>query len=125
MRKLIYGLVALATIGLLATSCKKEETYSFAVPSGSILVSMPGEEGTTSFDSFNIASIGVSSTPQGWEVVNINLYDGTITVKAPSSFDDKEVKEGDLSLVGYTPQGSKKSISIYLAILSTHSTSTI
>lgn len=117
MRKLIYGLVALATIGLLATSCKKEETYSFAVPSGSILVSMPGEEGTTSFDSFNIASIGVSSTPQGWEVVNINLYDGTITVKAPSSFDDKEVKEGDLSLVGYTPQGSKKSISIYLAIL--------
>ena len=64
MRKLIYGLVALATIGLLATSCKKEETYSFAVPSGSILVSMPGEEGTTSFDSFNIASIGVSSTPQ-------------------------------------------------------------
>ena len=100
MRKLIYGLVALATIGLLATSCKKEETYSFVVPSGSILVSMPGEEGTTSFDSFNIASIGVSSTPQGWEVVNINLYDGTITVKAPSSFDDKEVKEGDLSLVG-------------------------
>lgn len=117
MRKLIYGLVALATIGLLATSCKKEETYSFVVPSGSILVSMPGATGTTSFDSFNIASIGVSSQPQGWTIDDIDLYNGTITVTAPSSFDEDEVKEGDLSLVGYTPQGSKKSISIYLAIL--------
>lgn len=117
MKRLIYGLVALVTIGLLATSCKKEEVYSFTVPSGSILVSMPGEEGTTSFDSFNIASIGASSTPVGWEIVNINLYDGTITVKAPTSFDNEEVKEGNLTLVGYTPQGSRKSISIYLAIL--------
>ena len=117
MRKLIYGLVALATIGLLATSCKKEETYSFVVPSGSILVSMPGEEGTTSFDSFNIASIDVPDYPKGWEIVNIDLYNSTITVKAPSKFDDEEEREGYLSLIGYTPQGTRKNLTIYLAIV--------
>ncbi len=117
MKRLIYGLVALVTIGLLATSCKKEETYSFKVPSGSILVSMPGATGTTSFDSFNIASIGVTSKPEGWTVDDIDLYNGTITVTAPSTFDEDEVREGDLSLRGYTPQGSERNISIYLAIL--------
>lgn len=117
MRRVFYGLVVMLGICLLSAGCKKEETYSFNVPSGSILVAMPGATGTTSFDSFNIASIGVTSTPEGWTVDDIDLYNGTITVTAPSSFEEDEVKEGTLSLKGYTPQGSTKTISIYLAIL--------
>ena len=117
MKKHLFCLMLVFSIGLLVASCSKDETYRFSVPSGSILVSMPGATGTTSFDSFNIASIGVTSQPEGWTIDDIDLYNGTITVTAPSSFDEDEVKEGDLSLVGYTPQGSKKSISIYLAIL--------
>ena len=67
------------------TSCSKEETYSFTVPSASILVSMPGETGYTYFDSANIASVDVVSTPKGWTVDNIDLYNSTITVTAPTT----------------------------------------
>lgn len=109
----------LATIGTLslATSCKKESSERLKVPAESILVSMPGEVGTTSFASHNIASISATSTPEGWSVVNIDMYAKTITVKAPESFDDGEVKSGDMTLKGYTPLGDTKSVTIYLAIL--------
>lgn len=109
----------LATIGTLslATSCKKESSERLKVPAESILVSMPGEVGTTSFASHNIASISATSTPEGWSVVNIDMYAKTITVKAPESFDDGEVKSGNMTLKGYTPLGDTKSVTIYLAIL--------
>lgn len=117
MKRVIFGLLLMLGIGSLLGSCSKEETYIFTVPSKSILVSKPGDVGTTSFDSYNIASISATSIPEGWELVDINLYDGTITVKAPSSFDEEEVRNGDLSLKGYTPQGTSRTITIYLAIL--------
>lgn len=99
------------------TSCSKEETYSFTVPSASILVSMPGETGYTYFDSANIASVDVVSTPKGWTVDNIDLYNSTITVTAPTTFDNEEQESGTLSLNAFTPIGTKTTISIFLSIL--------
>lgn len=112
---LLVSLIA----GISLLSCEKAETSSFVVPSGSILLSMPGQTGTTTFTSYNIASIGVGSVPKGWEVDNIDLYTGTITVTAPSTFDDEEVTSGTLSLIGYSPTGKETKLSIYVAILQT------
>ena len=117
MRRFTTLLITSIIIGSIAASCSKEESYSLAVPSKSILVSMPGESGTTDFDSHNITSITATSTPEGWSIDNIDMYSGTITVTAPSSFDNKEVTDGTLSLKGYTPTGATKSIDIYVAIL--------
>lgn len=117
MRRFTTLLITSLILGCAIVACSKDEVYSLAVPSKSILVSMPGETGTTDFDSHNITSITVTSTPEGWNVDNIDMYSGTISVTAPSSFDDKEVTEGTLSLKGYTPTGETKSIDIYVAIL--------
>lgn len=80
---------------------------------------MPGEIGSTTFDSSNITSLTPTSTPKGWEVVNIDMYSATITVKAPETFDNEEVESGTLTLKGYTPTGNTKSVDIYLAIVPT------
>lgn len=119
MKKIIAHIALVLTLGtaLLITSCSKEETMSLTVPSGSILVSMPGETGTTDFDSYNITSITVTSKPNGWSIDNIDMYNGTITATAPSTFDDEEESEGNISLKGYTPTGDTKDITIYVAIL--------
>ena len=119
MNKIIYSLfttLAVAIVGL-GVSCSKDAVEEFVVPSESILVSMPGEVGTTSFASHNIASISSTSTPKGWEVVNIDMYAKTITVRAPESFDDGEERDGTMSLKGYTPLGDTAIVNIYLAIL--------
>ena len=46
----ICAIVALAATTLFA-SCSREETMGLVVPAESILVAMPGETGTTTFDS--------------------------------------------------------------------------
>ena len=102
----------------VASSCSKEETKSFVVPAEGILVAKPGDSGTTSFDSSNITSISATSTPAGWIIDEIDMYNGTITVTAPSSFDNGEVESGTITLTGYTPTGNTKSLSIYVAIVS-------
>ncbi len=118
MKKLLYNIALLsAIVCILGTSCKKEETRSFSVPTESILVSMPGQTGTTSFDSSNIASISATTVPKGWTVNDIDLYAGTITITAPSTFDNNEAKSGSLTLTGYTPSGSSAKVTIYVAIL--------
>ena len=112
----IYIVALLAIVGVM-TSCSKSETKSLDVPSRSILVAMPGDVGTTSFDSSNITSLKPTSIPEGWTLVNIDMYNATITVKAPESFDNEEVESGTLSLTGYTPTGNTKSVDVYLAIV--------
>ena len=99
----ICAIVALVAT-TIATSCSREETHDLAVPSHSILVSMPGESGTTSFDSSNITSLEPTTVPKGWSVKEINMYAATITVTAPASFDNEEVESGTLSLRGYRPR---------------------
>ena len=107
----IYIVAILALAGIM-TSCSQDETKSIAVPSRSIIVAMPGEVGSTTFDSKNITSLTPTSVPEGWEVVNIDMYNATITVKAPETFDNKEVESGTLTLKGYTPTGNTKSVDV-------------
>lgn len=119
MRKCLGNIAVMLTLGvaLILGACSKEETKSFSVPSGSILVSMPGQTGTTDFESANITSISVTSQPVGWVINDIDMYKGTITVTAPSSFDNDEARYGNISLTAYTPTGATASVTIYVAIL--------
>ena len=105
-------------LAAVTSSCSKDETKSFVVPAEGILVAKPGDSGTTSFDSSNITSISATSTPAGWIIDEIDMYNSTITVTAPSSFDNGEVESGTITLTGYTPTGNTKSLSIYVAIVS-------
>ena len=102
-------------------ACNKAESNMLIVPSGSIIVPEAGMQGSTTFDSRNITSIKAISTPMGWSVDNIDMYEGVITVTAPASFDNDESRRGTLSLRGYTPTGDTRTIDIYLAIAETKS----
>ena len=79
-------LMAAVAIVMMLPGCKKEETMEFEVPSESILIEVGGyeREGTTTFTSENVSAVDVTSVPNGWEVVEIDMYKRTITVKSPS-----------------------------------------
>ena len=117
MKRFHIYIVAILALAGIVTSCSKDETKSLDVPSRSILVAMPGDTGSTTFDSSNITSLEPISVPKGWSVDDINMYTSTITVTAPSSFENEEVESGTLTLKGYTPTGGTKSVEIYLAIV--------
>ena len=115
----IYIVAILAFAGIMM-SCSKDETKSIIVPSRSIFVSMYGEMGSTSFDSSNITSLEPTSTPKGWEVINIDMYNSTITVKAPSLeaiSKEEAVESGTLTLKAYTPTGATKTVDIFIAVV--------
>ena len=118
MNRFHIYIVAILTLAGVMTSCSQKETQNLTVPSRSIFVTMPGDTGSTSFDSSNITSLTATSIPVGWEIVSIDMYTSTITVKAPESFDNEEVESGTLSLKGYTPTGNTKTVDVFLAIVS-------
>lgn len=87
------------------------------VPSGSILVLNWGDQGTTTFDSRNITSVTPTSIPSGWSVVDIDMYNGVITVQSPAEGTENAVQSGIMTLKGYTPTGHTRSLDIFLAIV--------
>ncbi|MBQ6612544.1 MAG: hypothetical protein IIX19_02375 [Alistipes sp.] len=113
------AVVAIVSLAMLATSCKKDGTLSFSIPSESILITTNGydTEGSTTFKSHNISAINIISQPKGWTIVNIDMYNKTITVKSPKIDEEEKDDSGTFELVGYTPDGDNKSIELYVAIL--------
>lgn len=121
-------MMALVALVMLFVGCKKEETIDFEVPSDSILIEIGGygREGTTTFTSENVSAVDVTSTPAGWEIVDIDMYSKSITVKAPSyeavypeddEAADKAQMSGMVTLKVYTPSGKNLLVNIYVAIL--------
>lgn len=89
----------------------------FQIPSGSILVLNWGDCGTTTFESQNLTSIVPTEIPDGWSVVDIDMYNGTITVQSPEKESEDAVQSGTMTLKGYTPTGGTRSLDIFLAIV--------
>lgn len=114
MKRVCWLMIALC---VMLSACNKGETNMLKVPSGSILVLDWDTEGTTTFNSRNITSLSPTSVPNGWSVVNIDMYEGVITVKSPSKDDEDAVSSGTMTLNGYTPTGDTRSIDIFLAIV--------
>ena len=119
MKRVICSIFLVIGLCIALGACSKDESNMLQVPSGSIIVPDAGLQGSTTFDSRNISSIRVLSTPKGWSVDAIDMYDGIITVTAPASFEDGEVRSGTLSLKGYTPTGNARTLSVFLAIAET------
>lgn len=119
MRRVICSIVLVVSLCVALVACSKDESNLLEVPSESIIVPNAGVQGTTTFDSRNITSLTPTSIPNGWTVDNIDMYKGTITVTAPASFDNEEVRRGFLHLKGYTPTGKTRGVSIFLAIAET------
>lgn len=114
MRRVYWLVVALFVV---LGACTKDETNVLEVPSASILVLNWGDQGTTTFDSRNITSITVTSTPAGWSVVDIDMYKGTITVQSPTKDTEDAVQSGNMTIKGYTPTGNTAVLDIFLAIV--------
>jgi hypothetical protein len=72
MKKIFITLALIFTTAatLSFVSCSKSEEYSLSVPAKGIIVSKPGDSGTTTFNSSNITSITTTSVPKGWTVEN-------------------------------------------------------
>ena len=114
MKRVYWLVVALV---MVLSACTKDETHELVVPSGSILVLNWGDQGTTTFDSRNITSITVPTIPAGWSIVDIDMYEGTITVQSPEEDAEGAVQSGNMTLKGYTPTGDTFSLDIFLAIV--------
>lgn len=114
MKRLCWLVIAIC---MVLGACSKEETNMFQVPSGSILVLKWGDCGKTTFDSQNITSIVPTNIPNGWSVVDIDMYKGTITVQSPAEDTEDAVQSGLMTLKGYTPTGGTRSLDIFLAIV--------
>lgn len=117
MKSILWSLTLIATLltSIALCSCNKKETLDFDIPAEAIIVTNYGMEGSTSFDSSNITSITVSSIPTGWKLNKIDMYTSTITVTAPE-FGEDVITSDTMTLIGYTPTGKTKTISILLAI---------
>lgn len=114
MKRLYWFVI---TLCMVLGACSKEETNMFQVPSGSILVLKWGDCGTTTFESQNLTSIVPTDIPNGWSVVDIDMYKGTITVQSPVEGTEDAVQSGTMTLKGYTPTGGTRSLDIFLAIV--------
>ena len=115
-------ILAVFAISMVLSGCKKSETMDFDVPSESILFEFGGYDidGTTTFSSENVSTVSVGSTPSGWEIVAVDMYEKSITVHSPTkeAIESKEaVDSGTIYLNVFTPSGKQKSVSIYVAIL--------
>ncbi|MBQ5594116.1 MAG: hypothetical protein IIU78_00245, partial [Alistipes sp.] len=119
MKRVICSIFLVIGLCIALGACSKDESNMLQVPSGSIIVSYAGMQGSTTFDSRNITSITVSSIPSGWSVVEIDMYAGTITVQSPAEGTENAVDSGTLSLKGYTPTGATRNLSVFLAIAKT------
>lgn len=119
MKRVISSIILVVSLCVALSACSKEESSVLQVPSGSIIVPDAGMQGSTTFDSRNITSVKSTSIPKGWSLDNIDMYEGTITVTAPASFENGEVRSGTLSLKGYTPTGATRNLSVFLAIAET------
>ena len=115
-------ILAVFAISMVLSGCKKSETMDFDIPSESILFEFGGYDidGTTTFSSENVSTVSVGSTPSGWEIVAVDMYEKSITVHSPTkeAIESKEaVDSGTIYLNVFTPSGKQKSVSIYVAIL--------
>lgn len=107
----------------MLSSCTENEVYDLAFEIPGQIVTEFDSTIEVKFKSRNIASITVSSIPDGWSVEKMDMVNRTITIKAPSAFadDSNNIEEnGELRLRGYTPAGSGVTATSYLSLLNRH-----
>ncbi len=122
MCKLLRNLALLSVFILLATGCSDDDVSygTITLSQKSVYLTEAGSQTSFTFSTYNIASISVSSMPDGW-TVGISMSAKTIYVTAPDdvSSDTPYELEGTVSLSGVTPSDGTTSASFTVGIAET------
>lgn len=124
MKTLFRGILSFVAVVTICTtamlSCTTNEKYDFEFSIQGQIVTEFGATIKVPFIARNITSVSVSAKPAGWEVVDVDLTNWVLTIKAPAAYtaDDASVVEnGNLKMTGYTAAGTAKSITSFLSLL--------
>lgn len=115
--KRFAGLVcAVAAIVFFASCSKDKESGSLSFNSPAVFLSA-GQTVTVGFKSVNLQNLSVTNKPTGWADPTIDVAAQTLTITAPASFDDDEVKTGSLVLAGTPKGGSSVSATLFVGVV--------
>lgn len=115
--KRFAGLVcAVAAIVFFASCSKDKESGSLSFNSPAVFLSA-GQTATVGFKSVNLQNLSVTNKPTGWADPTIDAAAQTLTITAPATFDDDEVKTGSLVLAGTPKGGSSVSATLFVGVV--------
>ena len=115
--KRFAGLVcAVAAIVFFASCSKDKESGSLSFNSPAVFLSA-GQTATVGFKSVNLQNLSVTNKPTGWADPTIDAAAQTLTITAPASFYDDEVKTGSLVLAGTPKGGSSVSATLFVGVV--------
>ena len=115
--KRFAGLVcAVAAIVFFASCSKDKESGTLSFDSPAVFLSA-GQTVKVGFKAVNLQNLSVTNKPTGWSEPVIDVAAQTLTVTAPSSFDDDEVKTGSLVLAGTPKGGSSVSATLFVGVV--------
>ena len=115
--KRFAGLVcAVAAIVFFASCSKDKESGSLSFNSPAVFLSA-GQTATVGFKSVNLQNLSVTNKPTGWADPTIDVAAQTLTITAPATFDDDEVKTGSLVLAGTPKGGSSVSATLFVGVV--------
>ena len=117
--KRFAGLVCLtaAAVALFASCSKDKVSGTLAFDSPAVFLG-EGESVTVKFSASNLNSFSISNKPTGWDEPTIDVAARTVTVTAPSSFDDDEVRTGSVVLAG-SGGGASASATLFVGVVGT------
>lgn len=115
--KRFAGLVcAVAAIVFFASCSKDKESGSLSFDTSAVFLSA-GQTVTVGFRAVNLQNLSVTNKPTGWAEPTIDAAAQTLTITAPKSFEDDEVRTGSLVLAG-TPRGnSSVSATLFVGVV--------
>lgn len=118
--KRFAGLVCavIAATVLIASCSKDKESGKLSFDSPALFL-RPGAEITVGFTSSNVSGYSVTSKPTGWADPVVNAAAKTLTITAPATFDDDEVKTGSVVLAGTVNGGSSVSATLFVGVVDT------
>lgn len=115
--KRFAGLVcAVAAIVFFASCSKDKESGSLSFNSPAVFLS-EGQTVTVGFKSVNLQNLSVTNKPTGWSEPTIDVAAQTLTITAPASFEDDEVKTGSVVLAGSPKGGSSVSATLFVGVV--------
>ena len=115
--KRFAGLVcAVAAIVFFASCSKDKESGSLSFNSPAVFLSA-GQTVTVGFKSVNLQNLSVTNKPTGWAEPTIDVAAQTLTITAPATFDDDEVRTGSLVLAGTPKGGSSVSATLFVGVV--------
>lgn len=115
--KRFAGLVcAVAAIAFFASCSKDKESGTLSFDSPAVFLSA-GQTVKVGFKAVNLQNLSVTNKPTGWAEPTIDVTAQTLTITAPATFDDDEVKTGSLVLVGTPKGGSSVSATLFVGVV--------